>query len=793
MILTPEPAKKPDQTPSKYQQAVYDKFRLYAKGVPGHLIVSAVAGSGKTTTIVNASAHIPNDQSAIFLAFNKHIAEELKRRLPAHVESSTTHSAAYRAIRQIGRPKVDSGNVLKIWKTLNISFHSRNLFKQTAKLVGGAKAFGYIPEACKDECRCGKVLTPELWANLISYFDIAFESEMDATQAVRLAEQILTQGIRSCHISIDFDDMLYIPYIMGLPLPQYQWVIVDEAQDLNVVQRELIKRMLAPNGHGVFVGDERQCQPAGSMILVPGEVEVPIETLKTGDHVVPVDISHSCFKTSGEPVEVASRPYCGMLVEATSAGRVSRYTPDHDCVVNAKPLADTYVVYLMERGGKFRVGSTKFGVRGGSGLRTRLCTEHADNAWILSVWGSKQSAVLEEALIAHYYGFSERTFVSQTADGSVGLNQQFLDRFWEEVSDQTAEACALLAEYGRYIEHPFVSAFKPWTFNVRRPCEVKACNMLEGMLVLHSEEHVHYKKHAWKQVERIRSVPYSGLVYSLNVPKYHTYVADGIATHNCIYGFRGSDSQSMARIKEELGADQLPLSICYRCSKSVIRKAQGIVPHIEWFEGAPEGSVNEGLVVGEGTRLSDVFQPHIAVLCPYNAPLIKLAFKLLRQRIACRVIGRDIGEVVIKLLRKLKAATVREALGRLDDYYQNEVQKHGDDEAYMESLNDRIDTLRVFLDEAPLDDTTESVEGEITRLFSDAPQGGILTLSTIHKAKGLEWDEVYLLDHHRLFQQRKRPVPEWIMEQRKNLAYVGFTRARKNLTIHTSEGLEKIQ
>ena len=59
--------------PSKYQKAVY----TYILKGKGNAVVDAVAGSGKSTTIVNALKIIPSNKSILFLAFNKSKRERL--------------------------------------------------------------------------------------------------------------------------------------------------------------------------------------------------------------------------------------------------------------------------------------------------------------------------------------------------------------------------------------------------------------------------------------------------------------------------------------------------------------------------------------------------------------------------------------------------------------------------------------------------------------------------------------------------------------------------------------------
>ena len=63
--------------PSKYQQTVY----TYIQKGSGNAVVSAVAGSGKSTTIVNALKLIPKNKNVLFLAFNKSIVDELQKKI----------------------------------------------------------------------------------------------------------------------------------------------------------------------------------------------------------------------------------------------------------------------------------------------------------------------------------------------------------------------------------------------------------------------------------------------------------------------------------------------------------------------------------------------------------------------------------------------------------------------------------------------------------------------------------------------------------------------------------------
>lgn len=49
-------------------------------------------------------------------------------------------------------------------------------------------------------------------------------------------------------------------------------------------------------------------------------------------------------------------------------------------------------------------------------------------------------------------------------------------------------------------------------------------------------------------------------------------------------GFNGADVHAMDRISQNFKPEKLPLSICYRCPKNVVKLAQSIVPDITWNE-----------------------------------------------------------------------------------------------------------------------------------------------------------------------------------------------------------------
>jgi len=91
-----------------------------------------------------------------------------------------------------------------------------------------------------------------------------------------------------------------------------------------------------------------------------------------------------------------------------------------------------------------------------------------------------------------------------------------------------------------------------------------------------------------------------------------------------------------------------------------------------------------------------------------------------------------------------------------------------------EALADGVETVLKFSEGA---DSLQDLLARIDRAFSDG-EGG-LVLSTIHKAKGIEWDRVFLWRWDLLPSQWARL--EWQQRQERNCQYVGVTRARREL------------
>lgn len=252
-----------------------------------------------------------------------------------------------------------------------------------------------------------------------------------------------------------------------------------------------------------------------------------------------------------------------------------------------------------------------------------------------------------------------------------------------------------------------------------------------------------------------------------------------------IYGFRGADTSSIDNIKREFGATELPLTVSYRCPKAVVREAQKYVSHIESTETAPEGKVSSI----SKYKATD-FLPTDAILCRNSAPIVDMAFSLIRSNVPCRVLGKAIGEGLINLIKKMKARGIESLLEKLQAYRERETAKFiaKGEEDKADSLNDKIDTILVIINNmAETERTVPALISKIESIFTENDKG-LLTLCTVHKSKGLEWPRVYILDAAKYM-----PSPwarqEWQQEQEKNLQYVAVTRTKSELYYIETQGL----
>jgi superfamily I DNA/RNA helicase len=241
-----------------------------------------------------------------------------------------------------------------------------------------------------------------------------------------------------------------------------------------------------------------------------------------------------------------------------------------------------------------------------------------------------------------------------------------------------------------------------------------------------------------------------------------------------IYGFRGADSGSLDRLKESLQAAELGLTTTYRCPKRVVDIASRLVPDFRAASSAPEGVVEECSDV----KLTSLAGPRDFVLSRSNAPLIKVCLSFLRQGKRAYVKGRDVGAGITALVDRQRARSISELSDKLRSWHARESKKASKllpaaAEARMELVTDQLEVCQALVEDSR--DLGE-LRAKLARLFSEGDLESVMC-STTHRAKGLEAENVYLLEGtFRGFDEDSEPGSE---EQ--NIVYVAVTRAKRRL------------
>ncbi len=292
---------------SEYQKAIFSEI----KNGKGNIAVNAVAGSGKTTTIVSACKQLHLSPKEVkFLAFNKLIAEELKTKLNGYADVSTLHAFGYSILKNIfNNPskrqyvKVDSYKWGKYLRenlyslsslvTIDTPQNKQFAFRMNVQKLFDLARINLIPSGHKDllERLCDK-------HNIITLFDETSVCD------IMLEDAYVMQR----NPTIDYTDMIVLPLSYRKFIPTYKFVFIDECQDLNMAQRELML-CAAKNGRFIAVGDRNQaingfcgadCKSFDNIANLPNTKELPLSVnyrcgsnmIKLAKELVPNIIAH---------------------------------------------------------------------------------------------------------------------------------------------------------------------------------------------------------------------------------------------------------------------------------------------------------------------------------------------------------------------------------------------------------------------------------------------------------------------------------------------------------------------
>ena len=332
--------------PSKYQLAIYD----FVEHGLGNAVISASAGSGKTYTIIKLLDYIPKDKKVLIVAFNRDIRQEIKAKVinagHKNVQVDTFHSLGYKILNaNFNRRFVNtdpneykysnyiSNNISQL-STIN-TFRLGKQFSQYLSNIQNLVNFGrcYLSETVED---LDKV------CERYGIICIADEKEV--------AVKVLEWG-EKCLDEIDYTDMVWLPNTLHLDSKfyKYDWIIVDECQDLNMVEKDMLFTCRRMGTRMLFFGDKAQ-----AIYSFSGADSEAFDKLRELEDTIqlPLSISYRCPKNIVEYVHylVPTIEYDkknkikGEIIENANLSDVK----DGDMILcrNNAPIAKIYIELL---------------------------------------------------------------------------------------------------------------------------------------------------------------------------------------------------------------------------------------------------------------------------------------------------------------------------------------------------------------------------------------------------------------------------------------------------------------
>jgi len=218
----------------------------------GDIKINAVAGSGKTTTIIEYAQARPADSNILYLAFNKTVKLEAKKKFAdkgmRNVQIETAHSLAYKHVVVAGRYKVRT-----------VEYKSYEIAELLGIQGGGEKHAEYIIANHVQKfvayfCNSDKLRVQEL-----NYLDVVADPKaktfVNTFYPYILAQtRILLAKMDKAEIEITHDFYLK-KFQLSNPKLYYDYILFDEGQDASPAMLDVFLKQKATK---VIVGDTHQ-------------------------------------------------------------------------------------------------------------------------------------------------------------------------------------------------------------------------------------------------------------------------------------------------------------------------------------------------------------------------------------------------------------------------------------------------------------------------------------------------------------------------------------------------------
>jgi DNA helicase-2/ATP-dependent DNA helicase PcrA len=557
-----------------------------------NIIVAAGAGSGKTRTLTERVRKLLKDgvdpSGIVVITFTNEAADELKNRLSNTPSSKkcfigTIHAYANKLLKR-------TGYNFKIFDEEHQTQFMLYLIENYARY---AKPFDYYDFLKYDKMVASgrmsksqvssKFSSDEVYHELMQFMNREYSTYPETVRSLCKENNVIT-----------FDELIELStrYFEESKIT-LEYLFVDELQDIGYLEYNFLMALNAKNNF--MIGDDYQCQPEGTKVLMEDGSLKNIEDIVVGDKVVSysTDIYKyfsyrklSSRRSRGKDIMDIQKSVSNKLIDIeTNDGHKSTYTPNHKCLVRidcTDTTSDMYCGCLFEDdNGNFRIGCSKFFLKSNknyitSGIRKHINSNSIKNVWVLKMCKTKKDADYFKDLCSCVFGITMTQHSYDDDSYKMLLGES-------KVSIQN-KVIKCLDYFNRSIDYPFMSKDDDNKFMIRgNIIEVQACNLipeLMSVIIPEKDDDNNYTN----RYNTIKSIEYRTgdfNVYSLKVDDTETYIADGILTHNSIYAFKGGDVKIFLSLINNDNWKTYYLIDNYRTCKSVLRYANTIIQNAD--------------------------------------------------------------------------------------------------------------------------------------------------------------------------------------------------------------------
>ena len=630
-------------------------------------------------------------------------------------------------------------------------------------------------------------------------------------------------------------------------LPPVSAWLFDEQQDASPLLDAACKRLVSAESVKwcYVVGDPFQCQPAGTPVLTASGYK-PIEDLDPdADWLVAFNKKDGRFYGTGGGVRFKKAwrdTDSGDLFEVKfSDGTTSVCTSNHRWLVRTN-RRETYATYLMRKGSRWRVGTVQLfathkpelsAKNGDFRLKMRMNQEDADSVWILRACATDREARMYEQIVSCRFGIPQVTFRPPCGCRN-NLDMEFIDTVFNDLGDLTTNGLRCLAAHDLEVSFPFTTKADR-SKNGSKACRfIQVPNLLPGIHVVPKLRDGFLKRRErgsgnprgsrtigkeveWVGIESVRRLPPGEAVrvYSLEVEKHHTYVTtNGIVTGNCIFGFAGSSAECFLGWPAEK-EKTMPKS--YRCPKPILDLGERCLRRMYrgYFDRGVAPADHEGRVFDTDTEV-----PLVAArpdedwlfIARTNFEASRLYASLhaagkparwVKQAEGVSVRGQGLAALyalekgkpvsgaewgrAVELLpsvnkakepmmaRGVKTGWAKRHADDWDVIFPNELEKVGATSPLVEKIRSG--------EWCSLVDRGQEWRRHAERWGADLASNSRIRVGTIHSVKGMEADNVALLTTTSRRVEQSREDCQAQHDEECRVAYVGVTRARRNLYV----------